>query len=360
MFSFSHKETKALSDIVAIARSDPRSKDAWAEILSLFAKVIPCDAVGVAFFDDETGRPTSHALRNSEPAAYDEYETYYHAKDPITPRALKKGLQVFRPTDVMPRKAYERTEFYTDFSMAHRVPYPLAALVGPGHDRRAQLWLTRGITKHPFSRRDKQVLELLQPHLASALVTPERPGGADLLRTALQPSVDLMQSPILFFDKDFKLEYMNAAAIEICESAAVRADCALDRIIAAAREPGDGGPHPFFSLDPRERGDCVIGGRRYAVAVFPLQLPGSPTQYVILLADVLDQLRRTLTRSMYAHGLSPREIEVCGLLVKGLSDREIAEALCIADLTVKDHVKSIREKLGVTSRNRVLSKLLSS
>jgi len=359
MFSFSHKETKALSEIVAIARSDPRSKDAWAEILSLFAKVIPCDVVGVAFFDEETGRPTSRVMRNGEPAAYVEYENYYHAKDPITPRALKKGLQVFRPTDVMPRKAYESTEFYTDFQMRYGLPHPITAIMGPVHDRRAQLWLGRGITKHPFSRRDKQVLELLQPHLASALDEPVRRGGADLLRTAIQPSVDLMQSPILFFDKDFRLEYMNPAARKVCESDIGKADRAIDRIIAASRDPGDGGPHPFFCLDPREKGDCAIGGRRYAVAVFPLQLPGSPTQYVILLADVLDQLRRTLTRSMYAHGLSPREIEVCGMLVKGLSDREIAVALCIADLTVKDHVKSIREKLGVTSRNRVLPKLLS-
>jgi DNA-binding NarL/FixJ family response regulator len=48
--------------------------------------------------------------------------------------------------------------------------------------------------------------------------------------------------------------------------------------------------------------------------------------------------------------LTPRELEVVELVEEGLSNREIAERLCIALPTVKNHLHSIFEKLHVHRR----------
>jgi non-specific serine/threonine protein kinase len=48
--------------------------------------------------------------------------------------------------------------------------------------------------------------------------------------------------------------------------------------------------------------------------------------------------------------LTPRELAVLRLLVEGLSDKEIAEALGITRSTASKHVETIRGKLGVPSR----------
>jgi DNA-binding NarL/FixJ family response regulator len=54
--------------------------------------------------------------------------------------------------------------------------------------------------------------------------------------------------------------------------------------------------------------------------------------------------------------LTDREREVYDLLAKGLTNKEIAEALVITTNTVKRHLKSIFEKLGVHTRSAATSK----
>ncbi|RNA66298.1 response regulator [Alteribacter keqinensis] len=52
--------------------------------------------------------------------------------------------------------------------------------------------------------------------------------------------------------------------------------------------------------------------------------------------------------------LTEREKEVLDCLVKGLSNKEVAEELLISDKTVKIHVSNIFKKLGVKSRSQAV------
>jgi DNA-binding NarL/FixJ family response regulator len=51
-------------------------------------------------------------------------------------------------------------------------------------------------------------------------------------------------------------------------------------------------------------------------------------------------------------GLTPREVEVLRLLVRGLSYKEIAQELVISRKTAGSHVEHIYAKLGVSNRAR--------
>jgi DNA-binding NarL/FixJ family response regulator len=53
--------------------------------------------------------------------------------------------------------------------------------------------------------------------------------------------------------------------------------------------------------------------------------------------------------------LSPREREVLALLVDGLADKEIAEALSIAPNTARNHVRNVLSKLGVNNRTKAVA-----
>lgn len=66
----------------------------------------------------------------------------------------------------------------------------------------------------------------------------------------------------------------------------------------------------------------------------------------------------TLASQMPRPDLSAREMEVLQLIVRGYSNKQIGAALDIAEHTVKNHVKSILNKLGVEDRTQAATSAL--
>ena len=54
--------------------------------------------------------------------------------------------------------------------------------------------------------------------------------------------------------------------------------------------------------------------------------------------------------------LTPREYEILGEIVAGLSNKEIEEKLVISHNTVRTHIKNLYSKLGVSSRAQAIKK----
>jgi DNA-binding CsgD family transcriptional regulator len=57
---------------------------------------------------------------------------------------------------------------------------------------------------------------------------------------------------------------------------------------------------------------------------------------------------------------SAREVQVLALVARGMSNRQIAEALVLAESTVKRHLANAYEKLGVHSRSGAVDAALRS
>ncbi len=78
----------------------------------------------------------------------------------------------------------------------------------------------------------------------------------------------------------------------------------------------------------------------------------TPSMASKLLTEFAELVRREepVPQDVPAPRLTPREMEVLQELAKGLSNRDIAQSLSIAENTVKNHVRNILEKLHLHSR----------
>ncbi len=86
-------------------------------------------------------------------------------------------------------------------------------------------------------------------------------------------------------------------------------------------------------------------------------LPGPPGDGRV--AVVLERATgaRSATVRLEAFGATAREREIATLLARGLSRAEMAEALVVSPYTIEDHVKSLYEKLGVSSRQQLVARV---
>lgn len=99
---------------------------------------------------------------------------------------------------------------------------------------------------------------------------------------------------------------------------------------------------------PREASpEEVVGALRAAAA-------GLLVLYPAALQAMMPALTATAPSDMI-ESLTPREIEVLGMMAEGAGNKEIAHRLGISEHTVKFHVGSILSKMGVASRTEAVT-----
>jgi DNA-binding NarL/FixJ family response regulator len=101
------------------------------------------------------------------------------------------------------------------------------------------------------------------------------------------------------------------------------------------------------------RGYLLKGAPREDVfeAVRVVHASGSLLEPLVA-SKLLDRITSDRTDS---DALTPRELEVLGILAQGLLNKEIADCLSISERTVKFHVSSILGKLGAGNRTEAVA-----
>lgn len=72
------------------------------------------------------------------------------------------------------------------------------------------------------------------------------------------------------------------------------------------------------------------------------------------------RVKSVFDRHLHAYALTPREACVADLVLRGLSNKEIAAHCRISEFTVKDHLKHIYQKTGAHQRTALLARLLGT
>jgi len=161
-----------------------------------------------------------------------------------------------------------------------------------------------------------------------------------------------------FFLADVNLKplYANAAAVQIlgygAGAASQGAEFLQERIRSILRAER-------FALECSTTA-FLSGKRRYVCRPFLLESPQNHARPPMV-ALVLERCPREgldLSEASRRYHLSRRERETIQHLMRGLTTKEVAECMNVSPNTVKQFVRLIMTKMGVTTRSGIIGKLL--
>jgi DNA-binding NarL/FixJ family response regulator len=154
------------------------------------------------------------------------------------------------------------------------------------------------------------------------------------------PDIDLLLLDLQLPDGDGLAALPDLRAASSARLVVMSADESVESI-GAALENGACGylPKTLSSGAMLQALDDVMQGRIYIPAVALRAAPPS---------------RMATDPALDALGLSPRQTDVLGLLIEGVSNKVIARELDITEATVKSHLSAILTRFGVASRTQVV------
>lgn len=124
-------------------------------------------------------------------------------------------------------------------------------------------------------------------------------------------------------------------------------------IVRSAIAAGARGYLLYGSFTPEQLTDAILGTAEGESHL-------SPRAAGVLVSSAHDHLASAHDPNALAerYGLSGRELEVAELMAKGLTNRQIAAELIVAEKTVKNNVNRLFAKLGVSTRGEAIVKWL--
>lgn len=329
--SLSSKEYKAILDTIDLIYSVSDKSAMFKGVVRRLQKLIPIHSAIFVPTDIKTGEFlfNGYETYNNPEKVLLTYLTCYAPQDPfITSGWFEKSFNVVkRNTDITPEPQLIRSEFACDFllSVADHILYGVACTIASQGDKVGCVGFHRHKRDGDFTDRDKKIVNYILPHMAHAIRDYNLMEGFDPAKESYG---------VVAVGEDGKAFYMNGAAKKALNN----------RPVTVIPDPGNGAfPVFFISANVKYRVRTVYMGMKMRGRFILMESHPPENKLYPKLAEFK---------------LSRREEEVAVLVVQGMSNRDIAESLFIAEQTVKDHLRSVYEKAGVHKRNELTVKVM--
>lgn len=219
---------------------------------------------------------------------------------------------------------------------------------------RGVLALARG-TRRPWTGPETLRFDILRPMLAQLLEFAAACEIHAAARRRLESAADAASTPVLLVRASGAILYANAAATALLSARGAAQHVVTD----GGREISLHGYLQRLAANAHagtRRRESLGDGRFFeaSVARFSDEEEDVAVLTLRLLSTVSPEDVRT---RLGERGVSGREAEVVGAVLEGLRNAEIARRLFITEWTVKDHLKHVFSKLGVSSRGGLLRAL---
>ncbi len=352
---------RARRDIAAACRQPTRPAVLLDDILAALRRVLPVDGAFISATDPATTLFASAAVIDNMPEHMcapfmdNEFLVDDFNKFSDLHRTSSGATTLHRATFDRLARSPRHAEVNTPMGFGPE----LRATFSSGEQCWGVLHLLREQSAPDFTDDDLAFVDAVTPTITEGL------RRSALGVRALPADADLTAPGVITIGPDGVVTSLNDTAVTLLEELSLRpvrpiitasgvdlpGEAYMVAACARARALGRPGPPPVTRAQGRSggwftlRGDCtksVMGGADTTVVV--VQRARSSEVVPLVVAG---------------YALSAREEEVLAELTAGRATAEIGQRLFISPHTVRDHIKSILEKTGTTSRGELLSKLFS-
>ena len=354
----SRSAERVRQEIVRLSHAGLDSRTFRVESVRRLRRLIPVDASFFATADPATLLFTSAVVDDVLAQATSQFvENEFLKDDSVKFASLARGRSPVDSLGVATEGELVRSPRYREILAPMDLGDELRAALVVGSKCWGFMCLHRERSGPNFTPAEAAFLARLAPHLAEGLrtslligdaqatsQTPEGPGllllGDDLSLAAITPAAEAWLAEVAKNDWRGSLELPDAVY-------AVAA-----RLLALER----GRSHEQPDLMPRTR-LRTASGRWLVLHASRLRAADAEGQIAVIFEEARPSEIAPLI--VDAYGLTKREGEITRLVLRGLSTAEVSGELYITPNTVRDHFKSIFDKVGVRSRRELVGQVFA-
>ncbi|RKS73132.1 GAF domain-containing protein [Actinomadura pelletieri DSM 43383] len=307
---------------------------------------VPSFAYGLYLFDRRTGRPRASSVRGLSRFYAHRYEQFGRALDPVLRGAMAARRawddSLVRPPDRW-REAPIVQGLFRHYDMAHVMCAPLIS----GGEIVGTINFARNGAEPAFDDGDRRRATVAARMFQAAVAATDLVTAIDAERAAWWGALEASGQAIVVTDLDRAERHANRAARALLDAA----DGAWPSLDAAI----DGGEATRRLAVRPPATDAAKDVPATDITVTSAPLPERPSLIVSILST---ESRTPAPAPAVRRLLTEREAAIAELVAAGKRDHEIAGSLHISPNTVKHHLKSIYQKLGVHSRVELAALLL--
>jgi DNA-binding CsgD family transcriptional regulator len=305
---------------------------------------------------------------NMDQESIDNYTLYYHKIDPIIQKSYLLP-SVKRIEDVVSRNHFRRTEYYSEFLKKYRLEYKMSLSLRCDKSLVGGVALFRGPNSSNFSASDKRLAEMMVPYLSKItkkyLILRELESESTLLHSVINSLPDM--KGIIIFNDIYELLYMDEYAKTLIN--AYYKDCSnnppqgIDKIIECTklylrRIYNTDDWHNLTEI--RDRIKMNLFDNKDPIDIYLRSIQYQGTTKCLCLFFESDTRSSSISRNMDSYQLTKREREIVYLILQGLDNIQISSKLFISRYTVENHLRSIFYKCSVSSRAKLMSRMIFS
>lgn len=322
----SSKDYKKIFEIVEIAYSIPDRASMFVAVCEKLDKLIGFSSAVLLPIDPQTKKHVfpGPVVYNHTLSTACTWTLHYTHIDPLITEWNGQINNTVQNTDLVPASFLVDSEFGCDFLSPARCFHIIGAFLGSQGDEVALTGFHRQKHDRRFSDREKKLTDILILHISRAL------HNMDLMDTIASS----LEIGMIIIREDGRIISINEEARSILNG-----------------KPPSVIPDPDFST-------CSVffKSETGTYNVRTIKKGKGRKEKIILLEPLPSE--RSIRSKLTGFGLTPRQEEIAVLIVRGLSNREIAERLFISEQTVRDHIYDIFGKLQVRRRSELTAKVL--